>query len=185
MKKQKLIIVTGNKMKFESLSRFMSSYFNCEQGNFSEYNEIQGEPDEILKHKMLAAFNEFQAPVLVDDVSVHFDMLNGFPGPYAKDFFGAISQYEVGRRFEGEKIQTVCRLGICFSPDDFVISVGKVSGVIVKALEDEKNANTFDVCVKIDGTNKRMCEMTPEEKDTLTHRGVAMNELIKALESRI
>ncbi len=185
MQKNKLAIVTGNPMKFRELSSKLSDFFECEQRDFSNYHEIQGTPDEIINHKLNAAFQEFKMPVLVDDVSFHFDMLNGFPGPYAKDFFHHISQYEVGERYTGEKIQAACRLGLRFSENDYFVFLGLIHGTIVKARPEEKNIDHFDICVKIDDCDKRMMDLTLEEKNNLSHRGIAMNNLINKIKDLI
>ena len=76
--KPKLTIVTGNSLKFRELSNELSKFFDCEQGTIDGF-EIQGKPEEILRHKLAQAFEKFKQPVLVDDTSVHFDFLGGFP----------------------------------------------------------------------------------------------------------
>jgi hypothetical protein len=48
--KPKLFIVTGSAFKFEDLSAKLSQYFDCEKKPWNE-PEIQGDPEEILKHK--------------------------------------------------------------------------------------------------------------------------------------
>lgn len=83
--KEKLIIVTGNELKFRQLAYSLSEFFDCTQGIFKTY-EIQGTPEEILEDKMKRAYEYFNAPILVDDTSVHFEVLNGFPGSYIRDF---------------------------------------------------------------------------------------------------
>ncbi len=184
MAKQKLTIVTGNAMKFRELSNALAPYFECEQKEIAGYYEIQGSAEEILRHKLEAARAAFGEAVLVDDVSVHFDMLNGFPGPYMKDFLNAIHPFEVGQRFVGERVLVVCRLGLAFSKTDILIAEGKVSGRIVPALPGEEDIMHFDVCVQIDGMPKRMHDYSPEEKNEFSHRGLALKDLLGKLKGR-
>ncbi|MEI8378426.1 MAG: non-canonical purine NTP pyrophosphatase, partial [bacterium] len=67
--KPKLLIVTGSSFKFQDLSAKLSEFFDCEKGEWNE-PEIQGDPEEIIKHKLKTAYRIFKQPVLVDDVTV-------------------------------------------------------------------------------------------------------------------
>ncbi|MCE9549393.1 hypothetical protein K8Q98_03300, partial [Candidatus Nomurabacteria bacterium] len=128
--KPKLYIVTGSPFKFKDLSSRLNDFFDCEQKVWTDH-EIQGHPDEIIRHKLKKAYETFQHPVLVDDVSVAFDALNGFPGPYMKDFFEHMTPYELGHKFAGTRIHATCRLGLCRGEGDVVIAEGTFHGVIV------------------------------------------------------
>ncbi len=179
--KPKLAIVTGNNMKFSELSAALAPHFECEQKELVGYYEIQGTAEDILGHKLAAAYDAFREPVLVDDVSVYFDMWNGFPGPYMKDFLSAVHPYELGERFSGERVAVVCRLGLCFGPEKTIIAEGRVLGKIVPAQPGEEDVMHFDVCMQIDGMPKRMQDYTPKEKNEFSHRGLAIKDLLEKL----
>src|SRR3990167_3036950 len=106
-RKPKLLIVTGSEFKFKDLSAKLGDFFDCEQRDWNE-PEIQGTSEEIIKHKLKRAYEIFQQPVLVDDVSVSIGDLNGFPGPYMKDFWKCFTPQEMGTKFSGSKISAVC-----------------------------------------------------------------------------
>jgi non-canonical purine NTP pyrophosphatase (RdgB/HAM1 family) len=180
--KSKLAIVTGNAMKFRELSLALGGHFDCEQKEIKGYHEIQGTAEEILAHKLAAAYEAFQMPVLVDDVSVSFDMWNGFPGPYMKDFLEHVHPYELGQRFSGERMRAVCRLGIAMGRTETILAEGSISGCIVPALPGEEGIMHFDVCVQADGMPKRMQEYSPEEKNEFSHRGLAIKDLLSKLQ---
>ena len=182
--KPKLAIVTGNKMKFHELSFALAPFFECEQQEVPGYKEIQGTAEEILAHKVSAAYEHFQMPVLVDDVSVHFDMWNGFPGPYMKDLLYHVHPYQLGERYVGERMRAVCRLGLAFSADDILVAEGSVSGKIVPAVPGEEDIMHFDICVQADGKPKRMQDYTTEEKNEFSHRGLAIKDLLMKLNQR-
>jgi len=178
--KPKLIIVTGNPLKFRELSAALGEFFDCEQRVLPGY-EIQGTPEEILKHKLERAFEAFKQPVLVDDTSVHFEELNGFPGPYIRDFLRAIPSYEMGKKFKGGRISIACRLAIMKNPDDIVIGEGIIHGDVVDPKIIDPGVREFDVFVQVDGTDRPMLEYSPEEKNKFSHRGNAMRDLISKL----
>ena len=179
--KPKLTIVTGNNMKFIELSAELSKFFDCEQGIIDAF-EIQGTPEEILQHKLKTAFEKFKSPVLVDDVSTYIDALNGFPGPYMKDFQSCLTQYEIGVKFTNSKIKVVCWLGLCRALGDSIVATGELHGTIVVPKEKEHTEKWFDFFFQADGTDKTLDQYSIEEKNKFSHRGNAMRDLLKKLE---
>lgn len=179
--KPKLAIVTGNALKFRELSAKLGEFFDCEQKVLEGYCEIQGTPDEIIRHKLSAAYEAFQEPVLVDDTSLHFDELGGFPGPYIKDFIRAIPIYDMGVKFAGGRIKVACRLGLYDGTGEPLIATGEIAGGIVTPKNSDPGDKEFDLFIQIDGTDRPMIEMTPEEKNLYSHRGRALDALIDSL----
>lgn len=178
--KPKLFIVTGSKFKFGDLAAKLQDYFDCEQKIWNEH-EIQGDPEEIIRHKAQRAYEIFKHPVLVDDVSVNMEALNGFPGPYQKDFWKCFNPYEMGNKFAGTRISATCRLGLCRGPEDMVIAEGTFHGTIVPPKNNEHRGRDFELFVKLDGMDKVMLEYKPEEFYEFSHRGRAMKNLLEIL----
>lgn len=179
----KLYIVVGSKFKYDDLSAKLNEYFDCEQKIIKE-PEIQGTPDEIIRHKVKKAYEIFQHPVLVDDVSVDMEALNGFPGPYMKDFWNHFTPYELGQKFNGTRINSTCRLALMRGADDLIIAEGTFHGTIVAPKDNEHKGRWFELCVKLDGMDKVMLEYDPSEYYEQSHRGRAMKNLIEILESK-
>jgi len=182
--KPKLFIVTGSDFKFKELSLKLSEFFDCEQKDWNE-PEIQGDPEEIIKHKLKTAYEIFKRPVLVDDVSVHVGELNGFPGPYMKDFFKCFTPEEMGKKFAGTRISATCRLGLCRGEGDIVITEGTFHGKIIPPKNNEHLGRYFELFVQLDGTDKPMLEYSIEEKNEFSHRGKAMRKLLEMLKKEI
>ena len=178
--KPKLFIVTGSPMKFRELSIRLNEFFDCEQRDWNE-PEIQGTSEEIIKHKVARAYEIFKHPVLVDDVAVYFDELNGFPGPYMKSFIECMPVQEMGVKFAGTKVKAVCLLGLALSEEKIIIAEGIINGIVVKPKNKEHNGTYFDLFFQVDGTDKPMIEFTPEEKNEFSHRGLAMKNLLEIL----
>jgi non-canonical purine NTP pyrophosphatase (RdgB/HAM1 family) len=180
--KPKLLIVSGNELKYKELSHRLSEFFECEQRDWDE-PEIQGTPEEIIKHKLKSAYEKFKLPVLVDDVVVNLGVLNGFPGPYMKDFFKCFTPYEMGIKFAGSRMRTACYLGLQRDENDIIITEGSFDGVVVVPKEDNHDGRYFDIFFQADGQDKPMIEFTTEEKNKFSHRGKAMDKLIEILEA--
>lgn len=182
MLKPKLTIVTGNPLKFRELSAKLGEFFECEQGIVEGY-EIQGTLEEIISHKLEHAYSVFKSPVLVDDTGLYFDALGGFPGPYAKDFFKALTPLEMGTLFEGTQIKAVSMIGIMFDSEKKIITQGVLSGTIIKPKDNNHNGREFDLFFKPDGHDVCMIEYGPEEKNKFSHRGLALKDLLEKLKA--
>ncbi len=180
--KPKLFIVTSSKFKFGDLSEKLNEYFDCEQRPWNE-PEIQGDPEEIIKHKLKRAYEVYQHPVLVDDVTVNMEALNGFPGPYMKDMWKYFTPQELGIKFAGSRISSTCRLGLCKGENDTIIVEGTFHGTIVAPTHNNHRDRDFELCVKLDGMEKVMLEYTPSEFYEVSHRGRAMKKLLDILRS--
>lgn len=178
--KPKLFIVTGSAFKFGDLSAKLSDYFDCEQKVWEEH-EIQGEPEEIIKHKAKRAYEIFKHPILVDDVSVYIEELNGFPGPYMKDFLKVMTPYEMGVKFAGSRIKAICRLGLYRGPEDIIIAQGEFNGTIVTPKDNNHKGREFEIFVQPDGMDKVMLDFSVKKKNEFSHRGLAMKNLLEIL----
>lgn len=182
--KPELVVVTGNPLKFRELSHALSEFFVCVQKELSDYKEIQGTAEEILKHKVKAAYEKFKEPVLVDDTSVYLSDLGGFPGPYIRSFFEHMSPYDMGVKFAGSRIKIQCLLGMKFSEDEEIIVEGVIEGDVVTPREKDHQGREFDFFVKMDGTDTVMVDLSVEEKNKVSHRGKALKVLMEKLKNR-
>lgn len=178
--KPKLFIVTGADFKFKDLSFKLNEFFDCERKDWDQ-PEIQGDPEEIIKHKLKTAYKMFKHPVLVDDVSVHIEELNGFPGPYMKDMWKHFTPQELGIKFADSRISAICRLGLCRGKNDIIIAEGRFDGDVIAPKNNDHKGRWFELCVQLDGTDKPMLEYSTEEKNEFSHRGKAMKNLLKIL----
>lgn len=78
------VFITGNYDKVKHLADLLG--FELEHVALS-LDEIQSlDPAEVITHKAKQAYELVHQPVLVDDVSMWLDTLNGLPGPMIKLF---------------------------------------------------------------------------------------------------
>jgi inosine triphosphate pyrophosphatase len=178
--KPKLFIVTGNLMKFRELSAKLGEFFECEQKTLDE-PEIQGKPQEIIKHKLKLAYQKLKHPVLVDDTSLHIEELNGFPGPYIKDFWQCFTPQEMGTKFAGSRMKVINHIGLSRGENDIILAEGSVEGKIIAPKDNNHEGREFDLFFQVDGTDKVMMEFPTEEKNKFSHRGKALDNLIEIL----
>ena len=76
--------ITGNQNKADYLAKMLGVELKHKK---LELDEIQStDLNEIVEHKVRQAFELVKGPVLVEDVSLKFNALNGLPGPFIKFF---------------------------------------------------------------------------------------------------
>jgi len=62
-----------------------------------------------------------------------------------------------------------------------IITEGKMDGIIVVPKEEHKDAKQFDIFFKLNGKDRVLEEFSTTEKNTISHRGFALENLIKIL----
>ena len=175
----KLYIVTTNNNKYKELSLVFENHFQCEQ-KVLEIVEIQGTPEAIINDKLQKAYQQFQAPVLVDDVSAGLEYLGWeFPGPYVKPMLQNNSVQHLADLFEGSGVVGHCRLGLQVDATMKLVVCGELRGKIVQPRGDRKFG--FDPIFEVEGTGKTLAEMSLEEKNVISHRGKAIEFLKKQI----
>lgn len=179
--KQKLTIVTGNALKFRELAKMLGDFFEYEQREIDGY-EIQGTSEEILKNKLEQAYPLIKGPVLVDDTAMEIEELGGFPGPYIKDFSKKLTIPGIGKKYAGSRVSVISYIGIIFSPGEYIIGKGILSGTIVEPRAERPHGSLdFDPIIIPDGYNISFAEMSVEEKNAISHRGRALKDLLEKI----
>jgi len=104
--------VTGNARKFQEAQEILGSDSNITLVPISiDLTEIQGDPEEVATAKCKEAVGIVNAPVIIDDISLCFDALNGLPGPYVKwfiDRIGVEGTYKLLDGFEDKRAVAMC-----------------------------------------------------------------------------
>ncbi|MFB6126751.1 MAG: non-canonical purine NTP pyrophosphatase [Halolamina sp.] len=169
-----------------------------------DYTEIQAaDIGTIAAAGAREAYREADEPVLVDDAGLFVEALDGFPGPYSsyvEDTLGIEAVWELAEAEPSRKASFRCVLAYCdgeefdASPnpvdradrvaaaaagpeaDDDAEALpvklfeGVVRGRLVAPRGDEGFG--FDPIFEHDGTT--FAEMSPEEKNAISHRGRAL-----------
>jgi len=106
----KPIFITGNADKAAYLAKHLGVEL---QHTKLELDEVQSvDLDEIVRHKVLQAYERIGQPVLVEDVALGFEALGGLPGPFIKYFVNAPDGLEKLCRML-DSLETRAAEGIC------------------------------------------------------------------------
>lgn len=161
-----------------------------------EENGTSFEENALIKARAVAAAVEAEGSViLADDSGLEIDALNGEPGIYSARYLGEDTPYDVKnreliRRLEGvpedrRTARFVCAIAA-------VLADGReftVRGVIEGRIGYEQKGQGgfgYDPIFYVPEYGKTTAEMSPEEKNLISHRGKAlmlMKEVLKDNES--
>jgi XTP/dITP diphosphohydrolase len=137
--------------------------------------------------KAKAAMEATGMAVVADDSGIIIDALGDFPGvetaPYAKSLGGypqAVA--DIFSRLDGKSADChyICILLVVFPDGSEIIATGKVHGHLIREPRGSGNFG-FDPWFELKDSNKTFAEITPEEKHRISHRGLALQDLLRQL----
>ena len=175
--------VTGNSNKAKEAGEILG--IPLEQVEVEGLFEIQTQDlDELVRHKAQQAFDALQCPVLVEDSGLVFSAWKGLPGALVKWFentVGCEGMLKMLHTFDDRSATAICCLAI-HDGDNIQVVRGEVRGVIARNI---RGGNGFgcDVFFIPDGYEKTYAEMLPEEKNAISHRKRALENLKKIFEN--
>lgn len=144
--------------------------------------------------KALAFARASGMPALADDSGLEVDALGGEPGLRAARFAGPEATDEERRRLLLQRLQGVPRgqrtarfrtiIAIATLEGEVSFSEGVLEGRIA---ETERGGHGFgyDPLFELREGNKTLAELTPEEKNRISHRGLAAAGARRLLEQRL
>lgn len=142
--------------------------------------------EENARLKARAVVEATGLPVLADDTGLEVEAIGGEPGVNTARFAGASAGYSenvdrmlevmAGQSERAARFRTVVALGF---PDGVeVLAEGVLDGRIADEPRGSKGFG-YDPIFEVDG--KTLAEMTPEEKNALSHRARAIRALVEAV----
>lgn len=179
----KLVMVTGNENKLREARHILRGY-ELEQARL-DIDEVQGEPEHIIRKKADAAFEILRKPLIVEDTSVGLGALSGFPGPYIKELVTKNPVSAVPRMLSGFSDKSaVGTAWVAYIEEkgNPVVFSGEVRGRIVEPRGESGFA--WDLVFQPEGHSKTFAEMSTEEKNRISHRMKAFRKLGEFLDEK-
>lgn len=188
----KIVFATENLHKLQEIKSIAESFgFNAdfvlpnkdfkpiENGRTFEENSL------IKANEAYRVSNEY---CLADDSGLCVEALDGAPGLYSARYAGSQDEKieKLLKELEGvkdRKAQFVCCMTLLDNKGNLIFQTsGKCHGSIVT---ERKGVNGFgyDPIFLVDGYSKTMAELTSQEKNKISHRAVALKEVIDFLNS--
>ena len=189
---KKLIVASNNEHKIleikQMLKQFAIEIMSLREANIDIDVEETGttfEENAYIKantiHKLVK-----DCMVLSDDSGLMVDSLGGAPGVYSARYAGEHGNSEKnnqklleeleGKKFEDRKARFVCSLVLITEAGKIISVKGEVEGYITDK-ESGQNGFGYDPLFYIPEYNMTFSEMSDEMKNSMSHRGRALEKL--------
>jgi non-canonical purine NTP pyrophosphatase (RdgB/HAM1 family) len=176
----KLLFVTSNPNKALEAERILGR--SLLRVDFA-LPEIQAASvEEVTRHKLEFARTREYGPLLVEDVSLGFEELGGFPGPFVHWLLkGAGGEGLAAMAYSLRNRAAIARCCVgYFDGTRTHLILGETRGTILVKPRGKAGFG-WDAWFQPDGSNQTYAEMTEAEKDRNSHRGRAYRALSKLL----
>lgn len=187
----KLVIATANKHKLIEIKNIFKDSAKEILPMPSDIGEIIEDGNSFIENSLIkakAVYNHTKLPSLADDSGICINALNGEPGIYSARYGGENLGYKEKMQMILDKLKNkndrtayFITSAVCVLDDNYYIALeGIVNGVIV---ESPKGFDGFgyDPIFKPNGYDITYAEMTLEQKNSMSHRSIAMNKMKEIL----
>ena len=194
----KVVIATHNKDKLKELKKGLSSLSIdlMDLSSFSNIGEIVEDGDTLRENALIkakAVYDSTGIPAIADDTGLEVDALGGKPGVYTARFAGENCSYidnvnkmlKVMKKIKKSERGAIFKTVMAFyDGKQELFSEGVVKGIIA---EEKKGLGGFgyDPIFYVVEEDKTFAEMTIEKKNIISHRGMAIKNLMPVLTSYI
>lgn len=190
-----VIVATGNPGKLAEIRQLLGEGFRIQSASEvgADMPEETGKTfaeNAILKARSIA--RQAGKITIADDSGLEVDVLDGAPGVHTARYAGPQATDAENREKllnamtdasrSDRRAQFVSVIAIAFSADDIVTTEGSCAGII--ALEERGEGGFgYDALFELP-SGQTMAEISPSEKNRISHRGVAMRAASDVLARR-
>lgn len=175
-----IYLVTGNKGKLSEFRRILSAPIESVKLELAEIQAV--DVAEVAKAKAQAAYDQLKAPVLVDDTALVIDAWGKLPGALIAWFLDEVGNEGVLKMLAGwedRSAHVTTAIGYC-DQDGVRVFEGTVKGSVAEILRGD-NGFGYDPIFVPEGSDLTFAEMSDEQKDRVSMRRLALEEVKKAL----
>ncbi len=195
---KKIVLATKNKDKVNEIKSIFAE-FPAEILSLADFSEL---PDAVENGKTFAEnatikakfySDKLKLACLADDSGLEVDALGGMPGVYSARFAGYHADDTTNNKklidelnkinVETSKADYKCALSFIDTDGTEIQTFGTVEGVI-KKIPQGNGGFGYDPYFYVEDS-KTMAQLTPEEKNSISHRGAAARKMLAILKERL
>ncbi|MBO4456585.1 MAG: RdgB/HAM1 family non-canonical purine NTP pyrophosphatase [Butyrivibrio sp.] len=204
----RIVFATGNKGKMKEIREILGT-LDAEILSMKEagvFDDVEEDGETFAENSMIKAtaiadiikekFPEEakETIVLADDSGLEIDYLGGEPGVYSARYMGKDTSYteknnNLIERLNGvpdseRTARFVCAISAVLPDGKKLSTIGKMEGIIGYEIAGE-NGFGYDPIFYLPEYKKTSAEISPEEKNAISHRGKALREMAKLLKEEL
>ncbi|MEX2028650.1 MAG: non-canonical purine NTP pyrophosphatase [Candidatus Curtissbacteria bacterium] len=170
-----LVVITSNENKIAEINQILGTGHKVSTLDVPEIQSL--DLDEVITAKAKYAYEIIKKPVLVTDVSLEIEALNGLPGTFVKFFLKTLGAEKTVSLIPGKNTKTRVTDAIAiYDGKNLKIFKGTIYGHLI-AKSQGKHGFGFDFVFVPAGFNKTYSQMSPAEKNKISHRALALKKL--------
>ena len=186
-----IVLASNNQHKIKEFKKMLPEYniLSLNDINYTDDIEETGktfEENSLIKAKTIHDYLKNDYIVIADDSGLCCEALNGAPGVYSARYAGNHNdqanrdKLRKDLKEKDHKAYFNCTIVVYYPDDTHKTFVGKTHGTII---DEEKGDKSFgyDCIFLSDDLNKTFGEATEEEKNNVSHRGRAIEKMLKEL----
>ncbi len=186
---EKILIATNNKEKIKEMKEILKEYdlisledIGCKIDVVEDKESFEG--NALKKAKEISKATNM--PCIADDSGLCIDEFNGWPGVYTARFLGEDSTPRQRNEYilnkmkdlsEDKRTARVKCVVVYYENGEKIIATGEVEGKIAMSYRGESGFG-FDEIFELKN-GKTYAELTKEEKNKISHRKIALENLKK------
>ncbi|WP_457600962.1 RdgB/HAM1 family non-canonical purine NTP pyrophosphatase [Hydrogenivirga sp.] len=195
----KILVATTNRGKLKEIRRILEP-LGHDIVEPPEKIEVEETGETFLENAYLKAkafYERFNIPSLADDSGLVVEALKGYPGVYSSRFYSLSfgGEEELTGSKDEANVRKLLRLlrgeenrrakfvayVVLYTGEGGFFAEGECRGRIVERPKGEGGFG-YDPIFEPEGFGRTMAELSPEEKDEISHRGRALRRLAGLLE---
>lgn len=194
---KKLIIASNNNHKIQEIKEILKNFplevLGLKEAGIDidvEENGTTFMENALIKAKAIHNICK-ENMVLADDSGLMVNALNGAPGVYSARYSGEhgndiannkklIDELK-GVSFENRDAAFICTMVLIIDDENIIKVEGKVEGKIKEQYIEIEGAFGYDPLFYVESLGKTFAEVSPQVKNSISHRGRALENLKKEL----
>jgi XTP/dITP diphosphohydrolase len=192
---KKVLLATRNRKKLIELQRILDGALGAHRIALLGLDDVEEMPElpetgltfgENALTKAREACRRADLPTVADDSGLAVDALNGMPGVFSARWAGRHGDDRANLELllaqvsdvpdEHRKASFVCAVALVLPGGKEHLVEGRQSGRLLRVPRGEGGFG-YDPIFLGDGQDRTNAELTPQEKDAISHRGKALREL--------
>ena len=192
---KKVIVATNNEGKLKEIKSILKDYqlltlkdVNCKVEVEEDKNTFEG--NSLKKAQEISEI--LHMPCIADDSGLCIDIYDGWPGVHTARFLGENATAKERNQYILEKMKDLkgadrrARVKCCityYENGKYIVGKGEIQGKIAERPRGD-NGFGFDEIFELED-GRTYAELSKEQKNQISHRRMALQDLLKKLENHI